>query len=570
MTYNDAPVLGLSVFTDSSAVIIHDGKIISAVEEERLNRIKHFEGLPLNAIKETLEITNLKLSDINTITIGWNPFRGWKTRVFQSLKASIHSPNKLTSKISRGNGYIQGCMNITYLKRILREKFNQITGHIRIIYVPHHLSHAASAFYTSDFETSNILIADGVGESETVTFFKAEDKKIQLIRGINYPHSIGHLYASITGFLGFKMLSDEGKVMALASFGEDEYYELFNYLLKIQNNKICLNTDILDYHLALKGQFSDKWKILTGLKPRVKDEPINQQHKNLACSLQRHVEKVILRLIECNFPFYNRKPLCASGGLFLNSVLNGKISDNINRNFYIFPASGDNGVSAGSALLFDSQKNINFNRYAVRDVYWGRKYTDTEIEKTIIKEKLTYYKSQDIFEEAAKFILKGNITGWFHGKMEFGPRALGNRSILANAMDIKAKELINSKVKHRESFRPFAASILSDEGNIYFENYVNSPFMLKVFKFKNRFANLFPAVNHYDNTCRVQSINENDNPHFYKLLKVIKRKIGYGIVLNTSMNDKGEPIVNTPEEAIKLFKKTKIDVMCLHEFILKK
>jgi len=565
-------ILGLSTFADSSAAIIKDGKIICAVEEERLNRIKHFEGMPWLAIKESLSIANISMKDIDMIAIGWNPLLGWKTRIVESLKSMYQMPEALSSKISRGDGYIKGCRNIFTLKKSLRKIFTPVEVKHKIKYVTHHFAHAASAFLVSPYEHADIVVADGIGESATISFFQGDGIQVKRIGKILFPHSLGHMYASVTGFLGFRMTYDEGKVMALAAFGEDKYRELFLKVARIHTERktIEVNTSLLDYHAARNNIYSRKWLLETGLLPRKRDEPLNQKHKDLACSLQKYTEEIVFALLHAYFDNNSKKPLCAAGGLFLNSVLNGNIVRNYTDQFFIQPASGDNGVSVGAALSIGSKLDNNFQRHHLKSASLGKSYSDDEVRNTLLTFALSPRRSQNVFAETAEYITQGKIIGWFRGGMEYGPRALGNRSIFACPTFPWIKDAVNNKVKHRESFRPFGGLVLLEEANNYFENVQESPFMFKVFHFKEQYRNIFPAITHIDYSCRIQTVDQYQNQDLYTLLEEVKKRIGYGIILNTSMNIANSPIVNTPTEAIELIRNTDLDVMVLEDYIILK
>lgn len=564
-------ILGLSVFDDSSSSIIKDGSIIYAIEEERINRVKHYSGIPYLAVDECLNQSGNRFSDLDYIAIGWNPYIGWLTRISKSLKYLITNGKTGNSKLKRGGNYIKGCLDIVKLKDTFEKKYNFNEKIPPLKFVNHHNAHAASAYFTSNYDDCNIIVADGVGESDSISLFKAKKGKITKISSIKYPVSLGHLYAAITGFLGFKMTSDEGKVMALASYGEDNFKEVFEEIFKLGNgkNRNSFNINLLDYHSARNGVFSKAWTEMVGIPARMKNDPLNKIHFDLACSLQNHVERCVLKLLKKYFPDGSGKPLCAAGGFFLNSVLNGKIVNEFTKDFYVFPAAGDNGVSVGAALYVNS-KYDNIKKNKIEDAYFGSCYGDDEIEKAVNKSGLIAVKYKDVFAETASLLGKGKILGWYNGRMEFGPRALGNRSILADPKFEWMKDLVNSKVKHREYFRPFAAAVLLEEADNYFEDLSESPFMLKVFKMKKEYKEIFPAICHVDGTCRVQTVSKENNPVFYNLLINIKRKSGYGIILNTSMNDVGEPIINTPSEALNLFKSTNLDVMVVGDYILKK
>lgn len=563
-------ILGLSTFADSSAAIVSGGKVVCAVEEERLNRIKHYEGMPWLAINECLEIAGMSLQDIDIIAIGWNPYLGWKARISETAKSLFLSLGAFGGKVIRGNSYLKGCWELLRLKKSLAERFGGSQVRQEIRFVPHHLAHAASTYLASAYDAANIMVADGVAESATISFFKGESNRISQVGRIDLPHSLGHLYASVTGFLGFRMTHDEGKTMALAAHGDGSYQDLFEKLVQVDTEKkmIKVDTKILDYHAARRGVFSQKWSDLTKLRPRKPNEPLNKAHKDLACSLQNCLEEKVLLLLRRYFPEAGLIPLCAGGGLFLNSVLNGRILRDYSRQYFVQPAAGDNGVSLGAALYISSAIDSDFQRQPMTDTFFGREYQQTEIEQVLDKESVPYKKSGDVFAEAAELIAQGNVIGWYRGRMEFGPRALGNRSILANPMRPEIKNIVNCKVKHREEFRPFAASVMLEDVSEYFEDAQESPFMLKVFHFKEKYKNAFPAVSHCDDSCRFQTVAATHDLH--RLLGEIKKRTGYGMVLNTSMNVAGDPIVNTPGEAIELLKKTEIDYMILGDYVLEK
>lgn len=563
--------IGLSVFDDSSAALIKDNKILFAIEEERINRIKHYSGIPYLSFEECLKFDKISMDEIDYIAVGWNPYKGWITRISRSLVHSFKSEISIKSKLKRGGSYYNGCRNIIRIRKTLPVRYALKEKLPPIKYISHHFAHAASVYFTSPYKVCNIIVADGIGESESISLFRAKDGKIIKIKAIKYPVSLGHLYAAVTGFLGFKMTSDEGKVMAMASYGRDKYKDVFEKILRLgeSGKKDYYDVEILDYHSSISGQHSKMFSELSGLKPRKQGEPLLEQHFNLACSLQKHVERCVLRLLNKYFPDGKNQPLCAAGGFFLNSVTNGIIIKEFTDKFYVFPASGDNGVSAGAALyvnsLYGKIKPIN-----ISDAYCGNQYSEKDIEKAIIGKGLDVNKTDDAFSKAADLLSAGKIIGWYRGRMEFGPRALGNRSILADPKFEWIKDLVNSKVKHREYFRPFAAAVLYEEAEYYFDNFAESPYMLKVFNIKEKFKSIFPAICHVDGTCRVQTVRKENNRDLYELLERIKLKTGYGIILNTSMNDVGEPIVNTPDEAVNLFLNTNLDALIMENYIFEK
>jgi carbamoyltransferase len=563
-------ILGLSVFCDSAAAIVADGRIVCAVEEERLNRVKHYDGMPWLAIGECLEIADMSLEDIDIIAISWNPLLGWKTRIAETVKSMFLVPHAFKGKLARGSGYIKGCGEILRLRRSLVGMFDGSEVRQKIVFVRHHLAHAASAFLVSAYEVADIMVADGVGERATISFFTGKGIRLSQIGQVDLPHSLGHLYASLTAFLGFRITHDEGKVMALAAFGEDTYRDLFSKLVRIDKARKTLHIDtrILDYHAARKGVYSSRWLELTGMHPRRPDEPLNQRHKDLACSLQKCLEEKTFSLLDMYFRDRGQMPLCAAGGLFLNSVLNGKIVRSYNDRFFVQPAAGDNGSSLGAALYVGSTRDRHYQKHTLVDVYLGRQFKDEEIREALHMHSLHPRMSNNIFSETADFIAQGKVIGWFRDRMEFGPRALGNRSILASPTVARMKEVLNSKVKHREEFRPFAGSVMLEEAHEYFECVQESPFMLKVFHFRDRHKKTFPAISHFDNSCRIQTVTQQQD--LYRLLKEIKKRTGHGMVLNTSMNVAGEPIVNTPSEAIEVLRNSELDVLVLGDYIIRK
>jgi carbamoyltransferase len=565
-------ILGLSTFADSSAAIVKDGNIVCAIEEERLNRIKHYEGMPWLSIDEILRVADMSLGDIDIIAVGWNPFLGWETRIAETIKSLFRMPQALRGKISRGDSYIKGCREILSLRKSLKKMFPYIEIGQRIKFVEHHYAHAASTFLTSSYEQADIMVADGIGESAATSFFKGKGTDIKRIAGIKFPHSLGHIYASVTGFLGFRMTYDEGKVMALASYGDDKYRELFSRLVRINSTQktIEVNTGLLDYHAARNGVFSKKWLESTGLSPRKINEPLTQQHKNLACSLQQCIEESVFALLRMYFGNSGKNSLCAAGGLFLNSVLNGKIVRDYTDKFFVQPASGDNGVSVGAALRVGSKIDRDFHRHHLISASLGKRFRDYELLDAFTRHSITPRLSNDVFSDTADLIVKGKIVGWFRRGMEFGPRALGNRSIFACPTYTWIKDAVNHKVKHREGFRPFAGTIILEETYEYFEDVEESPFMLKVFYFKNKYKNTFPAITHTDFSCRIQTVSRNQNLDLYSLLREVKKRIGYGIILNTSLNMSNKPIVNTPSEAIELIRNTDLDIMILENYIIRK
>jgi len=392
-------LLGLSVFVDSSAALVRQGRIVHAVEEERLNRIKHYEGLPWLALEECLTEGGLTIREMDALAVGWNPFRGWHVRMGQSLRSIFAMPAAFTCKVVRGQGYLHACRQILTLRQALEHRYGCDDLPCPIHYVPHHLAHAASAFFCSPYDSANVIVADGIGESATISFFTGSGNRLQEVGHLRFPHSLGHLYASVTGFLGFRMAYDEGKVMALAGFGRDTFRDLFAQVLKINpaRGTVHLNTRLLDYHAAREGLFSQQWICATGLESRRPGEPLTPRHEDLACSLQVRLQEAVLSLLKARFPQHSERPLCAAGGLFLNSVLNGKISREYIPDFYIQPAAGDNGVSLGAALAVQAAFNPQSPRHVMNDAFLGKSYDSSDFVRVLGRRNLNINPARDVY-----------------------------------------------------------------------------------------------------------------------------------------------------------------------------
>jgi len=563
-------ILGIGAFCDASASIVAGGRIVCAVEEERLNRMQHYEGLPGLAIDECLRIAGMQMSDVDAVAVGWHPWKGWATRIGKCALDSLRSPQHFRQKAGRGGNYLAGISQILHIRRNVKSRYG--IGAPAIHYVPHHHAHAASSYFGSEYERANIIVADGVGESGCVSFFEGRNNKLIHRRAIRYPHSLGHLYASVTAFLGFRPACDEGKVMALASYGSDMFRSVFERICPLTRNGrgFRLDTRVIDYHQAREGIFTPEWLRLTGMTPRRRDDPLEKRHEDLACSLQASIERTVFALLETEFGAGNGVPLCAAGGLFLNSVLNGRLVREYTPHVFIQPASGDNGVSIGAALYVTAKLDAEYRRSPVRHSFYGTSYSERGIAASLEAVSEDVRQPHDRAASMAEDIAAGLVVARFCGAMEFGPRALGNRSILASPSHAHMKDTLNRKVKHREAFRPFAAAMLLEDIGEYFETPSVSPYMLKVFYFKQHYRGMFPAICHVDGSCRLQTVTKDGNPDLYELLIAMKRRTGHGVVLNTSLNVAGEPIVRTPEEALRLLRATDVDVLYMGRYRVEK
>ena len=592
-------ILGISAFYhDSAAALLIDGKIIAAAQEERFTRKKHDPAYPYNSIKYVLEEANLKLNEIDQIVFYEKPFLKFE-RLLETYLAFAPKgfANFLMSMpIWLREKLFQKKFIFDQLKRN-DQKFDDIN---KISFSEHHFSHAASAFYPSSFNEAVILTLDGVGEWATSTLAIGKKNKISIIKEIHFPHSIGLLYSAFTYYTGFKVNSGEYKVMGLAPYGQPKYSDLIlRELIDVkEDGSFRLNMKFFDFATGLT-MTNEKFSKLFGEKVRDPDkELLTQFHMDIAASIQDVTEKIVLKLVSNIQKETKIKNLCLAGGVALNCVANGKIIKNkIFDNIWIQPASGDAGGSLGAALAFWHQelskpREIDKLKDYMKGSYLGPQFNEKEIEKSLNKlgAKFNKYESENLSEIIADELQNGKIVGWFQGRMEFGPRALGCRSIIADPRSEKMQKDLNLKIKYRESFRPFAPSILREDLNKWFELNCDSPYMLLVANVKKNIQikenentkSLFgikrlnlkrssiPAVTHVDYSARIQTVHKETNPKYYSLLEKFKKLTNCPVLVNTSFNIRGEPIVCTIEDAFKCFMGTELDTLVCENFILKK
>ena len=590
-------ILGISAYYhDSAAALLIDGKIISACQEERFTRKKHDSSFPEKAIRNILEINNLTIDDIDYVVFYEKPFLKFE-RLLQTYLST--APRGFTSFKTAIPLWLRDKL---FQKSIISKELKKFSNNFdikKLFFSEHHLSHAASAFYPSPYDDAVILTLDGVGEWATTTVCYGRHNKITIDKEINFPHSIGLLYAAFTYYLGFKINSGEYKVMGLAPYGTPKYKNLI--LSKIVNLKedgtFRLNQKYFNYMTGLT-MTSPKFSELFGHPVRqAESETLTQFHMDVAASIQAVTEEIVLRLTKSLSKQYKTKNLCLAGGVALNCVANGKIKmSKYFKNIFIQPAAGDAGGSLGAALTL-WHNELGNNRIAekpdsMNGCYLGPEFSNEQVELALkncgaIFENLDY---DNIIKSTAKSLKNNDAIGWFQGKMEFGPRALGSRSIIANPMSEDMQKKLNMKVKFRESFRPFAPSILDEYLDKWFELDVSSPYMLLVANVKNSLCkepteeekNLFgidrlninrstiPAVTHVDYSARIQTVHRETNPYYYDLLREFYNLTGCPLVINTSFNVRGEPIVCTPEDAYKCFMGTDLDTLVIGNFILNK
>ena len=562
-------ILGLSCYYhDSAACIIKDSKVIAAVEEERFSRSKFDDGFPKQAIDYCLNEAGISPKEIECVA-----FYDKSILKFERLLDNYIavSPRGLRSFLSVIPKWIHKRL---WVSDEIRKHLGNYKG--EIIFPEHHLSHAAYAFYTSPFKEAAILTVDGVGEWTTTSYGHASDTTIKLTSDIRWPHSLGLLYSAFTYYLGFQVNEGEYKLMGLASYGEPKYYDLImKELVDVKDDgSFHLNMKYFAFthdNVMINKKFSD----LFGCPVRKEDSKFEKIHFDIGASAQLVLEEILLRIIRHLHKKTGQQNLCMAGGVALNGVANGRIlKEGPFKDIFIPPSPGDAGSAIGCALYayYSHLKNkrIIENRSSMvsGNVYLGPKFSNEQIESFLTSNNIAYkkYETNELLKETAKLISQQNVVGWFQGRMEWGPRALGNRSILADPREAKMKEILNEKIKHRESFRPFAPSVLEEFVSEYFEIDVPSPYMLLVAKVKKPEA--IPAITHVDGTGRIQSVSRESNPLYYELINEFFKLTGVPVLVNTSMNVRGEPIVNTPQHAHQMLLKTDMDYLVLGNFII--
>jgi carbamoyltransferase len=588
-------ILGISAFYhDSAAALVVDGNIVAAAQEERFSRKKHDPSYPYNAIDYVLSESKLKLSDVDHIVFFEKPFLKFE-RLLETYLAFAPSGFKSFST-SMPIWLKEKLFQKKYLFDLLKDQDDKFNNIDKILFSEHHFSHAASAFYPSPFEEAVVLTLDGVGEWATTTVAVGKKNDLNILKEIHFPHSIGLLYSAFTYYTGFKVNSGEYKVMGLAPYGEPKYKDLiFSKLIDLkEDGSFRLHMDYFNYATGLT-MTNKKFSDLFGEPVRdPKKDKLTQFHMDIAASIQAVTEEIVLKLTKSISKEYNINNLCLAGGVALNCVANGKILKNkIFKNIWIQPAAGDAGGSLGAALSY-WYKDLKKPREAVKDQmqgsYLGPKFNDTEIESELRRLNANYKKMTDenLIETTAKELSNEKTVGWFQGRMEFGPRALGGRSIIADPRSEKMQKELNLKVKFRESFRPFAPSVLSEDVNKFFELNIDSPYMLLVSDVKKELQiemtdkdkKLFgidklnikrsslPAITHVDYSARIQTVHEETNKKYYDLLSKFKEITKCSVLINTSFNVRGEPIVCSVEDAFNCFMGTNLDILVIENFIL--
>jgi len=555
-------VLGISCYYhDAGAALVRDGQLVAAAEEERFNRRKHYSDFPALAVKYCLDEAGITIDEVDCIGFYEKPLVKF-SRILETVLADwprtywswVRSlPVWLETKL-RAGATIQA----------------QLGTDKDIYYCQHHLAHAASAFLVSGFDESAIITADGVGEWTTTSWGVGRGTEMEILKEIRFPHSVGLLFSAITAYLGFRVNDAEWKVMGLAPYGKPTYVDRFHEVVDIRDDgSFRLNMKYFAHTYSTRRMFNRRWEALFGRPARKPESPLESFHEDIAHSGQKIVEEIMVKMASHVRRETGMENLCVAGGVGLNCVANWRmLQESGFRRIFIQPAAGDSGGAVGTAFYLYNSVLKNPRTFVMKHAYWGPGFSDEQVEAALGAADLAYepyVQEEDLLNATARLIAEGRVVGWFQGRLEFGPRALGARSLLADARNPKMKEIINAKVKFREPFRPFAPSVLKERAHEYFEMPagMDAPFMLLVPRVRPDKRAEVPAITHQDGTGRVQTVTETENGRFYRLIRTFGDLTGTPLVLNTSFNVRGEPIVCTPQDAIRTFLNTGIDVLVI-------
>lgn len=599
-------ILGISAFYhDSAAAIIENGEVIAAAQEERFTRRKHDPSFPVNAVKYCLQYSGTTIDQLDAIAFYDKPMLKFE-RLLETYYAFV--PKGLTSFITAMPVWLKEKM---FLKKAIFGELRSIEDFdkkkVKFLFPEHHLSHAASAYYASPFNESAILTIDGVGEWATASICHGVGKDIKILKELKFPHSLGLLYSAFTYFLGFRVNSGEYKLMGLAPYGVTDSAEVKNFVALIKTHLVKINNDgslwldqeYFNYATGLKMIHEEKWEKLFGFKTRKSESDLELKHCNLGLAIQIVTEEVVLKMAWEAKRLTNSENLCMAGGVALNCVANGKVFNaNAFKNLFIQPAAGDAGGALGAALaayhiFFQKEREPSQAMDGLKGSYLGPEYSDIDVQQMARKYNAVAEKFENFSELCVKVSQKlseGSVVGWMQGRMEFGPRALGARSILGDPRNEEMQRKLNVKIKYRESFRPFAPSVLFEDCSACFEQASPSPYMLLVqpvkqerrrplpagynaMPLKEKLYHIrsdMPAITHIDFSARIQTVHKETNPRYYELISEFKKLTGYGVVVNTSFNVRGEPIICTPDDAYLCFMRTEMDYLIIGNFMFDK
>lgn len=561
-----ALLLGFSIGHDASAAVLHNGQVLATCEEERFTRIKHDAQFPKQGIRFCLEAAQAKPKDVDVVTVSWHP----TAQLARRLGFCIDPRWGLD--VRRKMRYIRATYAMVHgLVRMLKETFPRA----QIIPIEHHMAHAASTFFASPFDQAAVLTMDGHGEWSSGLSALAQGCVIKKRQESFFPKSLGMVYLAFTHYLGFK-LHDEYKVMGLSGYGEPSYLDAVRRTFGFDSKRLFRMDPRYFQHPVYSdtewdaAYYSKEFEKLLG-PARAPGDPVEQRHKDIAKSLQVHFEDVCVEMARQLLHQTGQKDICLSGGVFLNGLANYQIKLRSGcRNLFVQPASNDGGTALGAVLFVWHQLLKGPRAFVMEHAYWGRQYADSEIQKELEICRLPYRRVENPADLAAQLLASGKIIGWFQGRAELGPRALGNRSILADPRCAENKDRVNARIKFREEFRPFAPAVLEEWSHEYFERCGVSPYMLLICPVKPSKQEVIPAVTHVDGTARPQTVSRRTNPLFYDLIHRFHERTGVPVVLNTSFNVKGEPIVNSPADAIRCFYSTGLDYLFMGSYLLSK
>jgi carbamoyltransferase len=571
-------IVGINAYhADSSAAIFIDGEMVAAIEEERFRRVKHWAGFPELAIRFCLKEAGVSISQVDYFAIGRDPGAKFLNKLlylaahpfgsFAAVKDRLSNSKKVAS-IEKELAQISGLTEADFAGKVKN--------------IEHHRSHLASAFFASPFEEAACLSIDGSGDFSTTMTAIGKGNHLEVLQSVDFPHSIGIFYTAFTQLLGFPHYGDEYKVMGMAPYGEAKYVERLKDVVKLTDDglfKLNLKyfrsgtSGVISYgddHIPVVAPMFSNYMVEKFGEPRKKEAPLEQYHKDLAASVQRMTELTIFHILNHLQKKTGLDSVCIAGGVAQNSVANGKITRNTGfKNVYIPSAGHDAGISMGAALYVQHELEKTPRQPAIYSAYTGSRYSNEEISKMLDDKGIAYTQMEDerLYDTVTDCLIGGGVVGWMNGRAEFGPRALGGRSIIADPRRNDAKEILNAKIKRRESFRPFAPSILKEYVKDYFELDEPVPFMEKVFPIKKEMQQTIPAVTHTDGSGRLQTVDKNISPRYYALIDAFRRKTGVPILLNTSFNE-NEPIVNRPEEALDCYLRTNMDMLVMENIVI--
>lgn len=558
---------------NAAACLLKDGDLIAYAQEERFTRKKHTGDFPIHSINYCLKEAGITINDVDYIGFHWQPFHKFHLRIAQVIK-------NFPKSLKMYNTYSGEWIHMVYAKKLFQKHFaaelQNRTKPFKFFRVKHPICHAASAFLVSPFKEAAILTMDGSGEIASTTISVGEGNTIKTIKEINFPHSLGYIFVAITHYLGFMPNSDEYKLMSLKSYGQqDHFYDEVKQIIQLTSpGEYSVDLSYFNYDKGIRDPWvSEKFIKIFG-PIREQDEPITSRHENIAWAFQKRLEDVAMHIAKYIYDETKKDYLCIAGGTALNSVMNGKLlKDGPFKDIFVQPAANDAGTCIGSAYYIYNTILNNPRNFVFNTAYLGPKFNNEEIKVLLDSKgvKYKYFEKEDeLLNNTAKLIADGNVIGWFQGRMELGPRALGARSILADPRRQDMQDILNLKVKHREGFRPFAPSVLEEYAQEYFDCDRPSPYMLFVVDVKKDMHDKVPAITHVDGTARFQTVNKLQSPRYWKLIKEFQELTSVPVVVNTSFNVMGEPIVCSPEEALRCFQSTGIDHLVVENFIIEK